>query len=159
MKKNRTECVHKCEQCQCYSKVPRARPTKITLMNSPWPFVVWGIDLVGSLPTRKGGVKFSIVTVDYFTKWVKAKSMNMVTSTKALDFVIKNIVCRYGLPHKIMFDGKQFNSDQFTDFCTKHGILKSFFAMARPQANRQVEALNNILKTTLKKKLQTCKAH
>uniref|UniRef100_A0A803QHB3 Integrase catalytic domain-containing protein n=1 Tax=Cannabis sativa TaxID=3483 RepID=A0A803QHB3_CANSA len=86
--------------------------------------------------------------------------MNLVTSKKALDFVIKNIMCRCGLPHKIVSDnGKQFESDQFTKFCTKHGIIKSFLVVARPQANRQVEVVNKILKTTLKKKLQACKAH
>ena len=86
--------------------------------------------------------------------------MNTVTSKKALDFVIRNIVCRFGLPRKIVSDnGKQFDSEQFTDFCASHGIIKSFSAVARPQANGQVEAVNKILKTTLKKKLQACKAH
>uniref|UniRef100_A0A803QRB4 Integrase catalytic domain-containing protein n=1 Tax=Cannabis sativa TaxID=3483 RepID=A0A803QRB4_CANSA len=63
----------------------------IILMSSPWPFTVWGIDLVGCLPNGKGGVKYAIVTIGYFTKWVEAKPMNTVTSKKALNFVIKNI--------------------------------------------------------------------
>uniref|UniRef100_A0A803P434 Integrase zinc-binding domain-containing protein n=1 Tax=Cannabis sativa TaxID=3483 RepID=A0A803P434_CANSA len=40
MKKNCIEYVRKCEQCQWYAKVLLARPTKITLMSSPWSFVV-----------------------------------------------------------------------------------------------------------------------
>uniref|UniRef100_A0A803QCW3 Integrase catalytic domain-containing protein n=1 Tax=Cannabis sativa TaxID=3483 RepID=A0A803QCW3_CANSA len=160
MKKDCTKYVHKYEQCHHYSKVPRAPPMEITFMINPWPFAVWGIDLVGSYPTGKGGVKFTIVDVDYFTKWVEAKPMNIATYKKDLDFVIKNIMCRYGLSHKIVFDNKmQFDNDKFTDFCVKHEIVKSFSAMARPQENGKVEAINNILKTTLKKKLQACKAH
>uniref|UniRef100_A0A803P5E7 Integrase catalytic domain-containing protein n=1 Tax=Cannabis sativa TaxID=3483 RepID=A0A803P5E7_CANSA len=124
------EYVHKCKQCQRYSKVPRALPMEITLKSS------LGIDLVGSLPTGKGGVKFAIVAVDYFTKWVEAEPMNIVTSKKALYFIIENIVCRYKLPHKIVSNyGKQFDSDPFTEFCTKHGTIKSFSIVARPQAN------------------------
>ena len=73
---------------------------------------------------------------------------------KGLDFVINNIVCRYGLPYKIVSDNeKQFDSIHFTDFFEKHGIVKSFSAVARPQANGQAEAVNKILKGTLKKKL------
>ena len=79
-------------------------PTEITLMTSPWPFTIWGIDLVGSLPTGKGGVKYTIVAVDYYTKWVEAEPMRTITSKKALDFIINNIVCRYDLPHKIVSD-------------------------------------------------------
>ena len=138
MKKDCIDYVCKCEQCQRYVKIPRAPLIEITLMTSPWPFAVWGIDLVGSLPTGKGGVKYAIVAVDYYTKWVEAEPMNTITSRKALDFVINNIVCRYGLPYKIVSDnGKQFDSAHFTDFCGRQGIVKSFSAVARPQANGQ----------------------
>ena len=86
-------------------------------MQSPWPFAVWGIDLIGSLPTGKGGVKYAVVAVDYFTKWAEAEPLATITTKKVLDFVIKNIVCRYGLPRKIVSDnGTQFDSDLFTNF-------------------------------------------
>lgn len=67
-------------------------------MTSPWPFAIKSIDLIVSLPTGKGGVKYTIIAVDYFTKWIKAEPVASVTGKKSLDFVIKNIVCRYGLP-------------------------------------------------------------
>ena len=60
---------------------------------------MWGIDLVGSLSTGKGRVKYAIVAVDYYTKWVEAEPMNTITSKKALDFFFSNIVCRYDLPY------------------------------------------------------------
>lgn len=98
--------------------------------------------------------------MDYFTKWVKAEPMNMVIYKRALDFVIKNIVCRFGLLWKIVSDNeKVFDSEHFRSFCASHGTIKSFSAVERPQANEQVETINKILKATLKKKLQACKAH
>lgn len=104
MTKDCADYVKKCDQCQRYAKVPRVPPTEINLMSTPWPFFVWGIDLVGSLPTGKDGVKYAIFAVDYSTKWVEAEPMNTITSKKALDFVIKNIVCRFYLPQKIISD-------------------------------------------------------
>ena len=89
-------------------------------MTSPWSFAVWGIDLTGSLPTGKGGVKYAILVVDYFTKWTEAEPLASIKVKKSLDFVIKNIVCRYGLPRKVASDnGTQFESDEFTGFCEK----------------------------------------
>ena len=45
-----------------------------------------------------------MVVVDYFTKWAEAEPLATITTKKVLDFVIKNIVCRYGLPRKIVSD-------------------------------------------------------
>lgn len=62
--------------------------------------------------------------------------MASITTKKSLDFVIKNIVCRYGLPRKIVSDNvTQLESDEFTDFCEKNGIIKSFSSVARRQGN------------------------
>uniref|UniRef100_A0A803P466 Integrase catalytic domain-containing protein n=1 Tax=Cannabis sativa TaxID=3483 RepID=A0A803P466_CANSA len=75
-----------------------------------------------------------MVTVDYFTKWVEVEPMNMITSKKALDLVIKNIVCRFRLSQKTASDnGKQFDSNHFTDFCIQHRIMKSFSAVSQVQ--------------------------
>lgn len=96
--------VKKCDKCQRFANIPRAPPVELTAMTLPWPFVVWGIDLIGSLPVRKGGVKYAIVAVDYFTKWAEAKTLASIIAKNSLDFVIKNIVYRYGLPKTIVSD-------------------------------------------------------
>ena len=102
--------------------------------------------MIGPLPTGKGGVKYAILAVDYFTKWTEAEPLASITAKKSLDFVVKNIVCGYGIPRKIMSDnGTQFESDEFTGFCEKNGIIKSFSSVARPQGNGQVEAVNKTL--------------
>ena len=133
LKADALDYVKKCDKCQRFADVPRAPPVELTTMTSPWPFAVWGIGLIGSLPTSKGGVKYAIVAIDYFTKWTEAEPLASITAKKSLDFVIKNIVCRYGLSRKIVSDnGTQFESDEFTSFCKKNGIIKSFSSVARP---------------------------
>lgn len=87
---------------------------KLTLMTRLWPFAVWGIDLIGSLPTITRGIKYAIVAIDYFTKWVKTKPLKLITTKKMVQLCYKNIVCRYRIPYKIVSDnGLQFNCAEF----------------------------------------------
>ena len=70
----------------------------------PWPFSTWGIDIVGSLPQGKKKVKFLLVAIDYFTKWVKAEPLAAITEGKIQGFVWKSIVYRFGIPKTIISD-------------------------------------------------------
>ncbi|GKE87503.1 reverse transcriptase domain-containing protein [Tanacetum coccineum] len=47
---------------------------------APWPFYQWGMDILGPLPPARGGAKFVIVAIDYFTKWTEAKPLVKITS-------------------------------------------------------------------------------
>ena len=51
-------------------------------MINPWPFAVWGIDIIQALPTEIGNVKYAVDIVDCFTKWVKAEPLVAITSKK-----------------------------------------------------------------------------
>ncbi|GJV40107.1 reverse transcriptase domain-containing protein [Tanacetum coccineum] len=48
---------------------------------SLWPFYKWGIDIAGPFPEGPGKVKFLIVAIDYFTKWIEAKPVAKITET------------------------------------------------------------------------------
>ncbi|XP_074342869.1 uncharacterized protein LOC141680581 [Apium graveolens] len=72
---------------------------------------MWGIDLIGELPKARGGVKYAVVAVDYFTKWAEAEPLATITAKKLREFVHRAIVCRYGIPYKMISDnGKQFDT-------------------------------------------------
>ena len=60
--------ARKCDKCKRFSNIPRLYLEKLTSMISPWPFTVWGIDLIGPLPIARPAFKYAIVTFDYFTK-------------------------------------------------------------------------------------------
>ena len=96
-------------------------------MTSPWNFAVWGIDLIGRLPTVRHVFKYAVVTVDYFTKWAKAKPLTTISSKKVQDFVWETIICQYGIPQEIIYDnGTQFDRNEFTEFCNELDIKKNF---------------------------------
>ncbi|XP_071705095.1 uncharacterized protein [Rutidosis leptorrhynchoides] len=55
----------------------------------------------GPFPAGPGNVKFLIVTIDYFTKWVEAKVVRTITGVQVRNFVWENIVCRFGVPREL----------------------------------------------------------
>ncbi|GJU56355.1 reverse transcriptase domain-containing protein [Tanacetum coccineum] len=65
--------ILKCKDCQVHRPVPRNPQQPMTPITSPWPFYKWGIDIAGPFPKGPGKVKFLIVAMDYFTKWIEAK--------------------------------------------------------------------------------------
>ncbi|XP_021809627.1 uncharacterized protein K02A2.6-like [Prunus avium] len=110
------------------------------------------------MPQGKGQVKFAIVAVDYITKWTEAEALATITAARVEHFVWKNIICRFGLPNAIITDnGKQFDSTQFWHLYHRFNINLFFSSPAHPQSNGQVEAINKIIKRTLKKKLGAAK--
>nr|GEX71272.1 reverse transcriptase domain-containing protein [Tanacetum cinerariifolium] len=74
----------------------------------------------------QGKVKFLIIAVDYFTKWIKAKPVATITRSQVKKFVWDNIVCRFGLLGEIISDNrKQFNDNPFMDWCENLNIKQS----------------------------------
>ncbi|KAI5337157.1 hypothetical protein L3X38_016426 [Prunus dulcis] len=110
------------------------------------------------MPQGKGQVKYAVVAVDYFTKWVEAEPLATITAAKMEDFVWTHICCRFGIPYAIITDnGRQFDSELFRQFCTRLKINLFFASPAHPQSNGQVEAMNKIVKKLLKRQLDKAK--
>ncbi|KAI9173678.1 hypothetical protein LWI28_004761 [Acer negundo] len=127
---------------------------RLSSISTPYPFAIWGLDLIGLLPTTPGQAKHAVVAIDYFTHWVEAKALVRITEEKTTNFVKENIVCRFGTPMAITTDlGKQFDNANFREFCENRNIDLRFASVAHPQTNGLVEATNKIIKKLLKKKL------
>jgi hypothetical protein len=45
-----------------------------------------------------------VVAVEYFSKWIEAKSLATITSVTVQKFFWQNIVCRFGVPKAITVD-------------------------------------------------------
>ena len=82
MQQDATDFVKECNSCQRYGNVQRVSGEKMTVITSPWLFAQWGIDIMGPLPQGKRQVKFLLVTIDYFTKWVEANTLATITEAK-----------------------------------------------------------------------------
>nr|XP_009760757.1 PREDICTED: uncharacterized protein LOC104213053 [Nicotiana sylvestris] len=64
--------VAKCDKYQRYGNNMHRPAELLHPVVAPWPFMKWGIGIVGLLPQAKGKVRFLLILIDYFTKWVKA---------------------------------------------------------------------------------------
>nr|GEV27296.1 hypothetical protein [Tanacetum cinerariifolium] len=93
--KDARDMIRKCNDCQIHRPVTRHPQQPLTLITAPWPFYKWGIDIAGPFPEGPGKVKFLIVAMDYFTKWVEAKAVATITGGQVKRFVWDNIVCRF----------------------------------------------------------------
>nr|GEY02887.1 reverse transcriptase domain-containing protein [Tanacetum cinerariifolium] len=66
------EVVDKCNSCQIHAPVPKLPKTRLTSIMSPWTFYQGGLDILGPLPEGPDKLKFIIVEIYYFTKWIEA---------------------------------------------------------------------------------------
>ena len=147
-----------CDQCQRFNNVPRQPSEYLTPMMAPWPFAQWGLDIFGPFPLGTRQMKFLVVGIDYFTKWVEAKPLASITQQNVKNFVWKNIVCRFGVPKVLVSDnGRQFDNTLFKDFCAHFKIQNHYSSLAHPQTNGQVEVANRSLLKIIKTQLEKVK--
>ncbi|XP_022004349.1 uncharacterized protein LOC110901896 [Helianthus annuus] len=136
---------------------PRMVVAKVMNVGYYWPGMhldAWGIDMVGPFPEAPGAVKFIIVAVDGFTKWVEAKALASTTSTVVKRFIWEQIICRFGLPLKIFTDnGTNFAADDLQQWFRELHIEHTFSSVAHPQGNGQVEAVNKSIVDGIKARL------
>ena len=78
-------------------------------------------------------LKFLVVGIDYFTKWVEAEPLATITEKNIRSFVWKRIICCFGIPRVLVSNnGKQFDNDAFRDFCQQLGIKNHYSSLAHP---------------------------
>ena len=99
-----------------------------------------------------------LVRTDYFTKWVEAEPLVNIKDVDAKRFVWKNIVTRFGIPRTLISENDiQFDIKAFRRYCCDLGISNRYSTSAYPQGNGQAEAINKVIVSGLKKKLDNAK--
>ena len=146
------------DKCQRFSNTIGQPSEELTLMMAPWPFSQWGLDIMGPFPTAIRQLKFLVVGIDNFTKWVEVEALATIAEKNIQSFVWRNIICRYGIPRVLVFDnGKQFDNSALRDFCLELGIKNHYSSPVHPQANGQVEVTNRSLLKIIKTWLERAK--
>jgi transposase InsO family protein len=116
------------------------------------PFAKWGIDLMTCHPHSTGGHGYIIVAVDYFMKWAKTMPTFDDTERTATLFVFNQIIARFSVPQVIITNhGSHFRNFMMSELTEKLGLRHENSTPYYPQANGQVEAINKILITMLRR--------
>ena len=120
-----------------------------------WPFHKWGIDILGPSPLVPRQLKFLVIAIDFFTKWIEVEPLPTIPTEKVGKFVWKRIICKYGVPHHLVSDnGTQFMDWRFEDLYRKLGITQLFSSVEHPQTIGLAEVSNKIIIVGLKKSLE-----
>ena len=84
--------------------------------------------------------------------------MANIRDVDAKRFIWKNIITRFGVPRTLISNnGLQFNSKSFKRYCCDLGITNRYSTLAYPQGNGQAEAVNKVIVSGLKKRLDDAK--
>ena len=150
--------VKKCIPCQKHGNLIHQKQEQLHSILSPWPFAKWGMDILGPFFPGKGQVKFLIVAIDHFTKWIEAKTLATITTQQVQQFIWKDIICRYGVPHTIITDnGRQFINKELAKFYTSLNIKHVTSSVEHLQTNGQAEVANKVILVDLRKRLDNAK--
>ena len=109
-------------------------------------------------PKASNGHRFILVAIDYFTKWVEAASYANVTKQVVVRFIENNLICRYGVPRRIITDnGSNMNNKMMTEHCEVFKIVHHNSSPYRPKMNGVVEDANKNIKKIIQKMTVTYK--
>jgi len=94
--------------------IQSAPTTAMQHIYQPTPFTQWGLDILGPFPQTTRQRKFLLVTIDYFTKWIKEEALALIIKKKVEAMVWKDIICRFSIPRILNTNhGKQFDCEAF----------------------------------------------
>jgi hypothetical protein len=100
-----SEMVKSCMACQFHAKQIHTPAQALQMIPPSWPFAVWGVDILGPFPKAVGGYQYLFVAIDKFTKWPEATPVVNITQGAVVAF-LKSIVCRFGVPNRIIMDNR-----------------------------------------------------
>ena len=116
--------VRKCHKCQTFVDNVNAPLLPLNVLAAPWPFSMWRIDVIRAIEPKAANKHcFILVAIDYFTKWVEVASYASVTRSVVVRLIKREIICRYGLPRKIITDNRNnLNNKMMGEMCEEFKI-------------------------------------
>ena len=72
--------------------------------------------MLGPFPLALGQLKYLIVAIDYFTKWIEVEPLYTITTAQCWKFIWQNIITRYSILRSVIIN----NGTQFIDIKFKY---------------------------------------
>ena len=136
-----------CTRRKCPTKTNRA---PMQIVRSGLPMERIALDILGELPITDNGNRYILVISDYFTKWTEAFPMPNMEAKTVVDILTREVIARFGVPSIIHSDqGRQFESQIFSEMCAVLQIHKTRTTPYHPQSDGMVERFNKTLATML----------
>ncbi|GKB40540.1 reverse transcriptase domain-containing protein [Tanacetum coccineum] len=105
---------------------------------------------MGPFPSSRWN-KYILVSVDYLSKWVKAKALP-TNDARGVVKILKSFIARFGTPCSIISDrGTHLCNYQFAKVMLKYGVNHRLSTAYHPQTSGHVEVSNHGLKCILER--------
>ena len=113
----------------------------------PPPEGIWkllSMDFHGPIiPTSRSGNKYIISLTDVLSKFVITKAVRDCTATTAVNFLIDDVILKYGTPTCILTDnGTHFTAQLMNNLFQQLGVTHLYSTVYHPQTNGQIERFN-----------------
>ncbi|KAJ1427657.1 Ribonuclease H-like superfamily, partial [Sesbania bispinosa] len=113
---------------------------------SPYPFHTWVMDFIGPISPHSRGNRWIPVATKHYKRWVEAIATKEAKAEVVTSFIKENIVCRFGLPRRIVSDnGTHFVNSKVRRILEKYRIRHDKSSPYYPQSNGQEESSNKNL--------------
>jgi len=63
-------------------RLAQGAPRRAEVNLHPWPFHTWGIDILGPFPLAVRQMKYLVVAIQYFTKWIEEEPVAQINAHK-----------------------------------------------------------------------------
>ena len=146
-----------CPVCERFLKMGRTPKAGLRSMAVGGRGDCLAMDIVGgkdSFPLTPRGNLYVLTMIDCFTRFAIAVAIPDQSAEVVIAAVIGNYITVYGTPRRILTDqGRNFESEQFPNFCKLFRICKIRTTAYHPQSNGICERFNQTLKHSLAKSL------
>ena len=138
----------------CINKNQRPKSKQVTVQKTPKPsrpFEMVSMDIIGPMPVTENGMKYILLIIDNFTRYVEAYPLPEISSIAVAKKLIMEFFSRYGLCEIIHSDNaSNFKSEIMEDVFKKLSIKHTKTTSYHAQANGITERANKTIIDSLK---------
>lgn len=128
--------IKSCDLCQKSKPLNYATKGRMTAHKPSRKLEKVSVDLMGPLPTGRGGTHYILAILDIFTKYIRLYALKRATTRSILNKIIKDYIPKTGKPDAILSDnGTQFTSKSWINKLATMGINTNFTTKYHPQSN------------------------
>ena len=132
--------IGKCSECQRNQKSQQHEPKIHIEGNAPWKIV--GTDLF------QWSGKDYIIIVDYFSSYTIIRKLGSTAATSVVNSM-HAVFSEYKIPDTVISDnGRQYTSEEFSDFSQRYGFSLETSCTYHQQANGKAERYVDVVKKT-----------
>ena len=141
--------VERCMRCAQHG--PRRASFNRVPVAARQPFEWVQIDWILGMPVTPNGNRCIIVAIDGMTGYMSARAYPDTSSAATVEFVVNEIILKFGIPQKIQTDNGSHFHGAFQALCDKWRIKQSWSAAYSPSSHGRVERGNQEILVRLRK--------